>query len=234
MSSFFDKLKKGMGVEDLIEEDLKEEEEKEEGEREEDLKEEKEKEATEETEEEMSELTPKKKIKKKNKPIKVKKINIQEEVLEQELKEKKEEPEEILEEKEEERKLNKLSPSFVDTQEKEWSSFNKEEEGQLAIDVYQTEKSLIIQSTIAGVKPENLDISIERDIVTIKGNREKPLKERCDYFIQECFWGPFSREIIVPVEVDPEKARAEMKENVLTIEMPKILREKKRKILIRG
>lgn len=119
--------------------------------------------------------------------------------------------------------------------EKKWPTFSKEEEGQLAIDVYQTENDLVIQSAIAGVRPENLDISMERDIITIKGSREKPsAEEKGDYFTQECFWGRFSREVILPAEVDPGRALSEMKNGILTIRIPKILREKKRKIIIRG
>lgn len=107
-------------------------------------------------------------------------------------------------------------------------------EGQLAIDVYQTEGELIIQSAIAGIKPEDLDIAIEGDKVTIKGKREKPTeKGERNYFYQECYWGSFSREIILPVEIDPSRAEATFKEGILTIRMPKIEREKKRKIEIK-
>jgi HSP20 family protein len=140
------------------------------------------------------------------------------------------------EEKEEEVKeqAEKEPPKEPNEQkEKKWPSFGGTEEGQLAIDVYQTENDLVIQSAIAGVKPENLDISMERDIITIKGSREKLFEENGDYFIQECFWGPFSREVILPSEVDPQRAVAEMKNNILTIRIPKILREKKRRIIVR-
>ena len=109
-----------------------------------------------------------------------------------------------------------------------------EQEGQLAIDIYQTENELVIRSAIAGVKPESVEISFEKDIITIRGRREKPLKEEEDYFSQECYWGPFSREIILPVEVDPNLAEATMKEGILTIRLPKIEREKKKKIIVRG
>jgi HSP20 family molecular chaperone IbpA len=110
-----------------------------------------------------------------------------------------------------------------------------EPEGQLAIDVYQTEEELVIQSAIAGVKPENLDVSIEGDQVLIRGFREKPSEEgERNYFYQECYWGPFSRQIILPEEVDPSRAEAEMKEGILTIRIPKIERKKKRKIVVRG
>ncbi len=109
------------------------------------------------------------------------------------------------------------------------------QEGQLAVDVYQTDAELIIQSTIAGVKAENLDISIEADTVLIRGNRNE-LEEQGEknYFYQECYWGPFFRQIILPEETDPSRATAEMKEGILTIRIPKIEREKKRKITVKG
>ncbi len=107
-----------------------------------------------------------------------------------------------------------------------------ESEGQLAIDVYQTENDFIIQSAIAGVKAENLDLVLEGDRVTIKGSREKPNAEEGDYFTQECYWGLFSREVILPVEVDPNRAAAEIKEGILTIRIPMIQREKRRKIVV--
>jgi HSP20 family protein len=113
---------------------------------------------------------------------------------------------------------------------KEWL----EPEGQLAIDVYQTDSDIVIQAPIAGVKKENLDISIENDVVTIRGNREKPSEvEEKNYFYQECYWGPFSREIILPDEGDPSRAEAEMKEGILTLRIPRIQREKVKKVEIR-
>jgi len=97
-----------------------------------------------------------------------------------------------------------------------------DEEGQLSVDVYQTENSLIIKSTIAGVKPEDLDIAINNDMVIIKGERkhEKEIKES-DYFYQECYWGSFSRSIILPMEVVADEADASLKNGVLTITLPK-------------
>jgi len=121
-------------------------------------------------------------------------------------------------------------PKKIEKPEEKWF----EPEGQLAIDVYQTEKELVIQSAIAGIKLEDLDISIKGDKVTIKGKREKPIEQgESNYFYQECYWGPFSREIILPVEVDPSRAEAMLKEGILTIRMPKIEREKKRKIEVK-
>jgi HSP20 family protein len=109
-----------------------------------------------------------------------------------------------------------------------------EVEGQLATDVYQTDEELVIQSAIAGVKGDELDITIEGDKVTIRGTRDRPEKEeKVNYFYQECYWGPFSREIILPVEIDPSRAEAIFKEGVLVIRMPKIERDKRRKLSIK-
>lgn len=104
-----------------------------------------------------------------------------------------------------------------------------EPEGQLVIDVYETDDEIVIQSAIAGINPENLDICIEKDMVSIKGKRENSIEKKGrNYLIEECYWGAFSREIILPSEVDAEKAEASMKNGVLTIKAPKIEREKKK------
>lgn len=109
-----------------------------------------------------------------------------------------------------------------------------ESEGELTVDVYQTDTDIVIQSAIAGVKGENLDITIENDLVIIRGTREKNIEvEEKNYFHQECYWGSFSRKIILPVEVDPSRAQASMKDGILTIKIPKIEREKKRKIMVK-
>ena len=173
MASFFEKLKRGMGIE-----------------------------IPKEKEEEVEEKPPRKK-----RVIKI---------------EKEEKPAEV--------KVEKLETEKSEIEKKEkWP----EPEGQLAIDVYQTQEELVVQSAIAGVKPEDLEIFLERDILTIKGVRQKPFEENGDYFTQECYWGPFSREVILPVEVDPDKVEATMKEGILTIRIPKILREKRRQIKVR-
>lgn len=94
---------------------------------------------------------------------------------------------------------------------------------------------MIIQAAIAGIKTEDLDVLIEEEILTIKGKRNNPYRpDAADYFIQECYWGLFSRKIILPVEVDASHCDATMKEGILTIRMPKIQREKKKKITIKG
>lgn len=107
-------------------------------------------------------------------------------------------------------------------------------DGQLTVDVYQTNEEIVIQSAIAGVEPEDLDIAIENDVVTIKGSRERPPeKEERNYFYQECYWGRFSREIILPAEVDNLRVQASMKKGILTIRIPKIEKEKRKRITVK-
>jgi HSP20 family protein len=109
------------------------------------------------------------------------------------------------------------------------------EEGELAVDLYQTDEEIIIQSAVAGVRPDNLEISIENDLVIIRGSRkEHVVEEKKDYFYQECFWGAFSREIILPEEVDANAAEASFKDGILTIRLPKSSRHKKKKIKVKG
>ncbi len=106
-------------------------------------------------------------------------------------------------------------------------------EGQLTIDVYQTPTDIVIKSTIAGVSPEDLDITITNDMVTIKGKREKDdIIAGGDYYYQECYWGAFSRSVILPVDVEAEKADASMKNGILTIRLPKIEKIKTKKIRV--
>lgn len=101
--------------------------------------------------------------------------------------------------------------------------FNQDyQEGQLSIDVFQDENNLIVKSTIAGVKSENIDISLNQDMLTIRGKREEEKKiaeER--YLYRECYWGSFSRSIILPFEVKTDKIEAELENGVLTITLPK-------------
>lgn len=108
-------------------------------------------------------------------------------------------------------------------------------EGQLTIDVYQTENDIVIKSTIAGVKPEDLDVSINNDMITIRGERKKEegVPEE-NYYYQECYWGNFSRSVILPVDVLADKIEASMKNGILTIRLPKADTTKTKKIQVRG
>ena len=104
----------------------------------------------------------------------------------------------------------------------EWESFASE--GELAIDAYETKKELVIQSPIAGITAKDISISVEDGMLIIKGKREKPQdndKEK-RYFYQECFSGKFSKRIILPEEVDINKAKATIKNGVLTLRIPKL------------
>lgn len=113
--------------------------------------------------------------------------------------------------------------SVGSSQQEDWL----EEDGQLSVDVYQTKDNIVIKSTIAGVKPEDIDISINNDMITIRGTRHQELEiDRDDYFYQECYWGNFSRSIILPVEVKTEEISAELENGVLTITLPKATKSK--------
>ena len=96
-------------------------------------------------------------------------------------------------------------------------------EGELSLDVYQTPTEIVIKSTIAGVNPEDLKISLHNDLLTIKGKREEDatIKEE-DYFYKECYFGSFSRSIILPAEVDNHKVDAVLENGVLIITLQKI------------
>jgi len=96
------------------------------------------------------------------------------------------------------------------------------DEGQLSIDVFQTANNLVVKSTIAGVKPGDIDISINNDMLTIRGRREiqEQITEE-NYLIKECYWGGFSRSVILPVEVEVEKVEASLDNGVLTVILPK-------------
>jgi HSP20 family protein len=129
-------------------------------------------------------------------------------------------------------------PSKISAKKEEVSDDEVEEvdaEGQLTIDVYQTDKDIVIKSTIAGVKPEDLDVDINSEMVTIKGKRTQDEEiDAENYYYQECYWGPFSRSIILPVEIVTEKAEATMKNGILTIRLPKMEVAKTRKLQVRG
>ena len=109
------------------------------------------------------------------------------------------------------------------------------EEAQLTIDVYQTPTEIIVKSIVAGVKPDDLQINITRDMVTIKGKREENREVVDDeYFYKELYWGSFSRTVMLPQEVDPEEAEAIEKHGLLIIRLPKLDKEKQTKLKVRS
>jgi HSP20 family protein len=109
-----------------------------------------------------------------------------------------------------------------------------ETEGQLAIDVYQTPDDIVVESAVAGVHPDDLDINVTNDSVTIKGKRRRIREvEEKDYLYQECFWGKFSRSIILPQEIDPDKSTVTFKNGVLKIRLPKLNKKKVKKLKVK-
>ena len=109
------------------------------------------------------------------------------------------------------------------------------EEGQLTVDVYNTPDEIIIKTIVAGVKPDDLDISITRDMVTIRGKREehREVNEE-DYFYRELYWGFFSRTILLPQEIEVDAAHASEKHGLLTIKLPKIDKERQTKLKVKS
>lgn len=124
--------------------------------------------------------------------------------------------------------------SSDDIAEKDWVE-EENEEGQLTVDVYQTEDNIIVQTMVAGVKPEDLEITITRDMVSIKGTRNKQSDVTSDnYFYNELYWGSFSRTVLLPQEIDSEVAEATEKNGLLTLKLPKIDKEKKRSLRVKS
>ena len=114
--------------------------------------------------------------------------------------------------------------------ENEWMNAVNEEE-KLTIDVYETAVNLIVKSTIAGVKSEDINISLNDDVLTIKGSRRKEEHKNIKrHLYQECFWGSFSRTIILPMEVKANQINATLEDGILTITLP-ISKPKMEKII---
>ncbi len=100
------------------------------------------------------------------------------------------------------------------------------DEGQLTVDVYQTPTHIVVLSPMAGVKPDDVDVSINRDMITIRGRREQKNEAGTgDYYYRELFWGAFSRSVLLPQEVDSDHTEASFKAGLLTVKMPKIKKE---------
>lgn len=108
-----------------------------------------------------------------------------------------------------------------------------QDDGQLAVDVFQTVENIVLQAPIAGVRPQDLDIAITDETVVIKGERHNQQKAAGDdYLVQECYWGPFSRTYVLPAQVLADKAVAVLKEGILTITIPKDARSRTRTLTV--
>ena len=95
-------------------------------------------------------------------------------------------------------------------------------EGQLSVDVFETEDAMVIQSAIAGIAAKDLDIFVNPEMVTIRGMRRRDVRAAgATMHFEECFWGGFSRSIVLPVPIVPGRTQAELKDGILTITLPK-------------
>lgn len=98
-----------------------------------------------------------------------------------------------------------------------------EHEGKLTMDVYQTPTHIVVQAPMAGVKAEDVDVSINNDMITIRGKRHQKNEISGDnYYYREVFWGAFSRSVLMPGEVDSTRTEASFKNGLLTVTMPKV------------
>jgi len=97
------------------------------------------------------------------------------------------------------------------------------QDGELVVDVYETSSDFVVLAVIAGIQIKDIDISLEKDMMIIKGNRQVPCNDENNkkYFYQECYWGPFSRKIVLPENINIDDADAQMDKGVLTIKIPK-------------
>ncbi len=97
-----------------------------------------------------------------------------------------------------------------------------DEEGELTVDIYDRGDDIVIQSTVAGVRPEDLDVSVTNDTVAIRGRRERMEEtEEKNYYYKELFWGTFARSVILPEEIEEDMAEANLKHGLLTLRLPK-------------
>jgi HSP20 family protein len=120
------------------------------------------------------------------------------------------------------------------SEDSDWEE-EEEEDGELSVDVYDDEDKIILKTMVAGVRPEDLDISITRDMVTIKGSRQEEKEvTRDNYFHKELYWGSFSRTIMLPTEVDIENSKATEKHGLLILDLPKVDKEKKASLKVKN
>jgi len=126
----------------------------------------------------------------------------------------------VYKEKRQKSKKFLLQEKKEEVRQEEWMSDTSQ--GQLVVDIYEKEEDLIVESTIAGVKAQDIDITIEPDLIVIRGERKKPRKaENRRYYYQECFWGKFSRTLVLPFPIKPDQVRANFRNGMLIISLPK-------------
>lgn len=119
-------------------------------------------------------------------------------------------------------------------EESDWPQHEEEpQEGELPVDMYQTGEAIVIRALVAGVSPDDLDIAITRDMVTIKGLREEYQESADDdYYHRELFWGSFSRTLLLPEEVLIDEAEAQEKHGMLEIRLPKVDKDRSTRLKV--
>lgn len=131
------------------------------------------------------------------------------------------------------RPTKKGKPSAA-ADEESWIEAETEKDAELTIDVYQTGDMIVVKSMIAGVRPEDLDVSISRDSVTVRGKREEErIAESDDYLVKELYWGSFSRTISLPEEIDVDEAEAIEKHGLLILKLPKLDKRRHSKLKVK-
>jgi HSP20 family protein len=109
------------------------------------------------------------------------------------------------------------------------------QDGELPVDMYQTDDEIIIRAIVAGVDPSDLEISITRDMVTVRGTREEYQESQDDgYFHRELFWGSFSRTLLLPEEVAIDESDAKEKHGMLEIRLPKLDKHRSTKLSVKS
>lgn len=142
----------------------------------------------------------------------------------------------VVPQKKEDKEIRNLLVSLDEPQNKELpKEEQKEEVGELPVDVYESQNEIIIQTLIAGVLPENLSISITRDMVIIKGRREENKSiSKESYFIKELYWGSFARTVELPTEIEIDTSEAIERHGMLMIKLPKTDRGRKTVLKIKS
>lgn len=123
-------------------------------------------------------------------------------------------------------------------EEENWSDDNddteSQQDGELPVDMYQTDDMIVIRALVAGVSPADLEISITRDMVTIRGVREEYQEAHDDgYFHRELFWGSFSRTLLLPEEIAIDESEAQEKHGLLEIKLPKLDKHRSTQLKVR-
>jgi HSP20 family molecular chaperone IbpA len=126
------------------------------------------------------------------------------------------------------------TPKKLDKDSLSWVDEESEKDAELSVDVYQTSDMIVVKAMIAGVRPEDLDVSITRDMVTIRGTREEErTAKEDDYYTRELYWGSFSRTISLPEEIDVDEAEAVEKHGLLIIKLPKLDKRRESKLKVK-